>query len=169
MINFIIPALITFLGVLLAYPLAPLAALLSNSKGRAPLFLRWLETHDNLGWSGPLSEGLPATRRGLCQWWWRNKAYTLRNVFRANPTLSEIQFNYVEGIELVPSTGYFYSIIKIGRWWEKEWGYAFKWFKISFKAGWKLRPYLNGHRPYGPTATGIIMPFSIRSDDYDPE
>jgi len=166
--DFIIPALITFLGVLLTYPLAPLAALLSNSKGRAPLFLRWLETHDNLGWSGPLSEGLPATRRGLCQWWWRNKAYTLRSKFSANPTRVDVQYMYIEEIEAVPNGGFFKGHYKVGRWWEREYGWAFKYFKISFKMGWKIKPYMNG-MPLKPTATGIIMPFSIRSDDYDPE
>ena len=53
--------LISQIAVLLAYPLVPVAVYWADQNGRLPRVFRWLETFDNLGWSGPLSE--PATRQ----------------------------------------------------------------------------------------------------------
>jgi hypothetical protein len=119
-----------------------------------------METHDNLGWTGPTSEGFPATKWGLCLWLWRNKAYTLRNFFRANPTETELMYQYQEIRKNV-------EIYKIGIWFQRRYTLRFKKFKIWVDIGWKLKPYFDGHRPVGKTATGIIIPFSIRTDDYD--
>lgn len=156
-----------YLVTLLAYPLAPLAALLADANGRLPKGLQWLETHDNVGWAGPASESLPQTRLGLCRWLWRNKAYRFRNKFRADPTETELMYNYVEGVEPLPGTGFYWGYYKVGQWWEREYGWAFKRFKLYVRIGWKIKPYIMGHRPDGPTATGMIIPFSIRSDDWD--
>lgn len=151
-----------YLVTLLAYPLAPIAALLADSSGRLPKGLQWLETHDNLGWAGPLSEGYPASKWGLCRWLWRNKAYAFRNQFRANPSETELMYKYSEVYDGV----YFREVYKIGPWFLREYGLKFKRFKIWIAIGWKLKPYYEGPNPTGPTASGILIPISMRTDDY---
>ncbi len=165
--TFILPALLCWLAMLVVYLLAPLAAYTASKDGRLHWLFWWMETHDNLGWSGPLSEGYPADKWGLCRWLWRNKAYALRDKFRANPSEDDLLFSYEEVILPVPAGGFFKEHYIVGQWWERSYGYAFKRFKIYIRIGWKLKPYIDGHRPVGPTATGMLIPFSIRTDDFD--
>ena len=167
MTSFILPAILVLLAQLLVYPLAPIAALLSDSSGRLPKLFWWMETHDNPGWSGPRSEGFPSTKWGLCRWLWRNKAYSLRNRFRANPTQFNLDFMRMEGTAPTQGCGFFKAVYRIGEWRQWEVGYAAMQFKLYVQVGWKLKPYFDGHRPVGVSATGIIIPLSIRSDDWD--
>ena len=90
------------LAIWLAYPLVPLAVWLADQEGRLPPLFRWLETHDNLGWKGPLSEPDVKTtyerygpKIGLIRWLWRNKAYTLRYWMRA------FRFAFAQGKQLI--------------------------------------------------------------------
>lgn len=166
--TFILPAILCLLAQVLAYPLAPLAAAFSTPLGRLPRWAWWLETHDGLGWSGPLSEGYPATRWGLTRWLWRNKAYAFRNLFRATPSHEELWFAYGD-MTPYPRLGPYLHRYRVGPWWEADAGLSLIYFRVYVRVGWKLKPYLNGHRPVGPTATGMIIPFSVRTDDFGPE
>lgn len=164
MLYFILTAILCQIASLFSFFLAPIAALTCDKHGRLHWLFWWMETHDYLGWSGPLSENYPATKWGLCRWLWRNKVYALRNEFRANPSdeqLKNLKPSIYEG------NIFFFEKYVIGRWFEYKIGFKTKYFKIWFVIGWKLKPYFDGHRPQGPTATGILIPFSIRSDDFD--
>lgn len=119
-----------------------------------------MQTHDNLGYAGPLSEGYPSTKWGLCRWLWRNKAYTLRDRYRADPTETELMYSYQE-------LGGFREYYRIGDKFMYVYTVRFKRFKLFVQIGWKLKPYFDGHRPVGRTATGILIPISLRSDDWD--
>ena len=164
MTTFILPAILCWLAMLAACPLVPIAVASTTHDGRLPRWAWWLETHDNLGWAGPLSEGYPASKWGLCRWLWRNKAYTLRDQFRARPTDKDLEFLFVEEVN---GSKLFSKHIKIGKWWQLRYGVKFSHFKLWIDIGWKLQPYVDGHRPTTPTATGILIPLSLRSDDYD--
>lgn len=160
--TFILPAILCWLAMLVAYPLAPVAVTFATPDGRLPWWAWWLETHDNLGWAGPLSEGYPASKWGLCRWLWRNKAYAFRNQFRADPSETELMYKYSE----VYDGAYFRALYKVGPWFLREYGLKFKRFKIWIAIGWKLKPYYEGPNPTGPTASGILIPISMRTDDY---
>lgn len=166
MTHFILPALLCWLAMLAAYPLAPVAVAFATSDGTLPRWAWWLETHDNPGWQGPLSEGYPATRWGLVRWLWRNKAYTLRNVFRAEPSPDDLLYAYGDATP-IPRVGLYLRRYTVGKWWEVDAGLSLYAFRLYVRAGWKLQPYLNGHRPVGPTATGMLIPFAVRTDDFN--
>lgn len=148
---------------LMAYPVVPVAAAFSKD-GRLPSWAWWLETHDNLGWDGPLSEGYPINRWGLIRWLWRNKAYALRNLYRADPDDGDARSEH--GCRAPARVGPSWWLGKIGPWWELELSLGLHWFRVYVRMGWKLRPYFDGHIPSGPSATGIMIPFSVRTDDW---
>ena len=162
---------VSILGQLLAYPMVPIAVWWADENGRLPRIFRWLETHDNLGWDGPLSE--PATREvyetkgrmaGLRRWLWRNKAYTLRSWMRANisPDMPRKQ----SGVSVPKRWGYSSWRGKIGPYWEWQPRLGFGSFHLKLRCGWKMRPYFDGDGPYSASA-GIFTGVSIRSDDWD--
>lgn len=165
MTHFILPALLCWAAMLAAYPLAPIGAALADKAGRLPWWLWWMETHDALGWSGPLSEGYPATRWGLTRWLWRNKAYALRDRYRAR-LLAPGPFAQQRGSIVPAEIGPSWWLGRICRYWELELSLGLYAFRIYLRAGWKLKPYFLGHRPTGPTATGMLIPISIRTDDF---
>lgn len=146
---------------LLAYPLVPIAVRFCDNGGRLPRGLRWLETHDYLGWSGPLSEGYPATRWGLTRWLWRNKAYTLSNRFRVDPPLDAPVRTYGRPDQPL---GFSYYLAVID-------GYAFQLqatlglprFRLYVNVGWKIKATVNGYRPSKPSSVGMIIPISFRT------
>ena len=162
--TFILPALLCWLAMLVAYPLVPVAVAFATADGRLPWWAWWLETHDNPGWQGPLSERYPATRWGLVRWLWRNKAYALRDLYRAEVDVDtpRSQRGSIVPAEIGPS----WWLGRICRYWELELSLGLYAFRIYLRAGWKLKPYFLGHRPTGPTATGMLIPISIRTDDF---
>lgn len=165
--TFIPPALLCWLAMLAAYPLAPVAVAFATSDGALPRWAWWLETHDNPGWQGPLSEGYPATRWGLVRWLWRNKAYALRDRYRASIVWThKTMFTQQRGSIVPAEIGPSWWLGRIGRYWELELSLGLYAFRIYLRAGWKLKPYFLGHRPTGPTATGMLIPISIRTDDF---
>ncbi len=162
--NFILPALLCTVAQLVAIPLVPIAVW-AERDGRLPWWAWWLETHDNLGWAGPLSEGYPATRWGLVRWLWRNRAYALRNEFRARVTADTERRQSGDVIPARIGVSRWHG--RIGSAWEREWSLGVWAFRVYVRAGWKLRPYFAGHVPTGPTATGMLIPVSVRIDDFD--
>lgn len=159
------------IGMLLAYPLVPIAVWWSYDDGRLPRIFRWLETHDALGWAGPLSE--PATRQtyeirgrmaGLRRWLWRNKAYTLRYWMRAR--ITDDMPRYQSGTTVPKRWGYSSWYGRIGRYWEWQPRLGFGSFHLYLRLGWKMKPFFDSAGPYMPSA-GIYTGFSIRSDDWD--
>lgn len=162
---------ISVLGQLLAYPLAPIAAALADGEGRLPRILRWMETHDNLGWSGPLSEPASAAttakygrRIGLLRWLWRNKAYTLRYWMRARVTPDMAKAS--KGDAVPARWGYSSWSGRVGPYWEWQPRFGFGSFHLKLRCGWKMKPYFDSDGPYLPSA-GIFTGISIRSDDWD--
>ena len=162
---------IATLGSVLAYPLVPVAVALVDKDGRLPRIFRWLETHDNLGWAGPLSE--PATRgttgtkgqlAGLRRWLWRNKAYTLRYWMRAK--IEDDMVRKESGVSIPKRWGYSYWSGKIGPYWEFQPRFGFGKFHLYMRLGWKLKPFFDSPGPYALSA-GIYTGISVRSDDWD--
>lgn len=162
---------ITVLGWLLAYPLVPLAVALADADGRLPKPLRWLETHDALGWGGPSTE--EATRKtterfgrkaGLIHYLWRNKAYTLRYWMRAK--ITDDMPRSQSGTSVPARWGYSSWSGQIGPYWEWQPRFGFGLFHLKLRLGWKMKPFFDGPGPYLASA-GIFTGFSIRSDDWD--
>lgn len=153
----------------LAYPLVPVAVLLCDANGRLPWAFRWLETHDALGWQGPLTE--PATRKtterfgrkvGLIRWLWRNKAYTLRYWLRARVT--DDMARTFSGDDVPKRWGYSHWFGQIGPYWEWNPRLGFGAVHLHLRIGWKMKPYFVGL----PSLTaGMFTGVSIRSDDWD--
>lgn len=162
---------ISVLGQLLAYPLVPVAVYWVDVDGRLPRIFRWLETHDNLGWAGPLSE--PATQKtyeikgpmaGLRHWLWRNKAYTLRSWMRAK--IEDGMVKSESGVSVPKRWGFSYWKGQIGPYWEYQPRIGFGSFHLYMRLGWKMKPYFDSEGPYAASA-GIFTGISIRSDDWD--
>lgn len=162
---------VSIIGQLLSYILVPVAVYWADQHGRLPRVFRWLETHDALGWEGPLTE--PATRKtteikgqmaGLRHWLWRNKAYTLRYWMRAKitPDMAKKQ----SGVSIPKRWGYSYWKGSIGPYWEFQPRIGFGAFHLKMRIGWKMKPYFDLSPPY-PLSSGIFTGFSIRSDDWD--
>lgn len=162
---------VAVLGQLLAYPLVPLAVAFADANGRLPRVFRWLETHDALGWAGPLTE--PRTRQiteakgqkaGLRAWLWRNKAYTLRHWMRAK--ISDDMPRSMSGDAIPRRWGISIWRASIGPYWEWQPRFGLGVFHLKLRCGWKLKPFFDGPGPYGASA-GIFTGVSIRSDDWD--
>ena len=168
--NFTALALLCFTAEMLAYPVAPVAVAFATADGRLPRWARWWETHDNLGWTGPLSEGYPATKWGLVRWLWRNKAYTLRWKFRALPDYPTM-VTRVRGGER-PRWGYGYRRIDIwaanGHWFYARHEVGLGRFSVWLDAGWKLQGFLEGARPGANdrVSTGNFLGVGLRTDDF---
>jgi hypothetical protein len=162
---------------ILAYPLVPVGVLLADSAGRLPRWLRWFETHDDLGWgAGTYEHPVRAVydrwgpRAALIYWLWRNKAYTLRNNLRATPNYDTMVMTE-RGVPVPPKWGFFYWYGSISSgsktWFECMPGISLGKFHLYLRIGWKLRPYFNGERPQGVAATGMFTGITPRSDDWD--
>lgn len=169
--NFPAVTLLVSLVSLLAYPVVPVAVAFATADGRLPRWARWWETHDNLGWKGPVSEGYPPTRWGLIRWLWRNKAYTLRWRYRALPDYRFMRWATV-GTSVRPRRGRGYYEIEIvsanGRWWYRRWSFGLGLFSVYLHAGWKLQGFLEGARPGTDAAvsTGNFIGIAARIDDF---
>jgi hypothetical protein len=171
MIRFVILAAFVELAALAAFPLVPIAVAFSDSLGHLPRWARWLETQDRPGWLGPPSEGYPASRWGLVRWLWRNRAYRLRNTFRATPDYGDIAIT-VGGQIAHPRLGLGRLSIDIhsrGRtWWYRRWSLGLRWFVLYVHAGWKLIGFVEGARPAPDSlvSTGMFIGFAIRTDRF---
>lgn len=153
-----------------AFILVPIVAPLCDKDGRLPLIFRWLETHDALGWEGPLTE--PATRKttekfgrriGLVHWLLRNKVYTLRYWLRARVNDGDLMVQ--KGTDVPARWGFSYWYGKVGKYWEFQPRVGFGAFHLKLRIGWKMKPYFSG-APLNKAA-GIFSGVSIRSDDWD--
>ncbi len=163
---------ISVLGWLLAYPLVPIAVALADTEGRLPWALRWLETHDAPGWSGPATEA--ATRRtgdllgpkaGLIHYLWRNKAYRLRHWMRARVSQGDKMSTF--GSKVPPRFGPSIWFGSVGGFWELQPRMSLGFTCLYLRIGWKMRPYFDGPWPPEMSAAGIYVGISIRSDDWD--
>jgi hypothetical protein len=169
MIRFAALAAFVELAALAAFPLVPLAVLFADQLGRLPRWARWMETQDRPGWLGPPSEGYPASKWGLVRWLWRNRAYTLRNRYRATPDYRDIGI-VVSGSIAHPRLGLGRLSIDIhsrGRtWWYRRWSLGLRWFVVYVHAGWKLVGYVEGARPEPDAlvSTGMFIGVAIRTD-----
>lgn len=170
-------SLLNFVIVLLAYPVVPLAVLLADKEGRLPKYLRWFETHDDLGWGAgtyehPIGEAYRkyGKRVALIFWLWRNKAYTFRNSIRATPDYGFMRVNSY-GATLPPKFGPYASLYTVSShgktWFDLFVGFSFFKFFIYLRMGWKVKPIVEGQRPGPNSATGMFSGISIRSDDWD--
>lgn len=183
-LRFLISLPVWFIGtMILPWPLVPIAVRFSDKYGRLPWVFRWLETHDNVGWNGPLSEAATAQfsdnpHKMLRRWLWRNKAYRLRywlgidytdntelNELRTVPRkiinrkLSEGDWGfglvYICVYDLVSGKFYFEFQPQIG----------LGKLKLYFRIGWKLKRIADGKSPKG--STGMYTGITPRTDDYD--
>lgn len=157
-----------FIGVLLAYPLVPIAVYFADEDGRLPWIFRWLETYDNPGWSGPQSE--PATakyknrRVGLWMWLWRNKAYRLRWWMRARVNMRMEMKE--KGTQIPPKWGFSYWYGKIGPYFEFQPVLSLGFAHIYFRIGWKLKPFFGKEWPQLSSAS-MYTGITFRTDDWD--
>ena len=176
-IRFIGLTILMFVAQILAFPLVPIAVALADGSGRLPKWLRWLETHDALGWGAGTYE--PAIKKiydkygkriALIVWLWRNRAYTLRQQFRYTPDYATMQQDSF-GIDVPPKWGFFHWYGKLtdknGSVFEYMPGVGLGKFHLYSRIGWKLKPYFKGERPDGMGATGMFIGISLRSDDWD--
>lgn len=167
--RFALLAIFVELAALAAFPLVPIAVLFADNLGHLPAWARWLETQDRPGWLGPPTEGYPASRWGLIRWLWRNRAYRLRNQFRATPDYRDIAIT-VGGQIAHPRLGFGRLSIDIrsrGRtWWYRRWSLGLRWFVLYVHAGWKLMGYVEGARPAADAkvSTGMFIGVALRSD-----
>ena len=166
-ILWIIYTLIYGVAWIACYILAPFAAFTADEDGRLITGLGWMETFDNLGWSGPLSEPVVRAtsekwgrRIGLTRWLMRNKAYTLRyNMGRFHDgeyTYNVKQFGGDRGLsakwETVEQDG------KIM--FEFEPQIAVSKGRFYFRIGWKVGPKIIG-------TFGMFTGLTPRLDDWD--
>lgn len=170
MMRFALLALYVELAALLAYPLVPVAVLFSDPLGRLPDWARWMETQDRPGWLGPPSEGYPATKWGLIRWLWRNRAYRLRNKFRATPDYNDFALTVTGQLEHPRLGGGWLAIDIHSRgqtWWYRRASLGLGLFVLYVHAGWKLIGYVEGARPAADdtVSTGMFIGVAIRSDD----
>lgn len=155
--------------------LAPVAVLTLDDDGRPWSVFWWMETHDNLGWSGPLSEKDTRTvfeekgpRAGMRAWWWRNIAYAGQYYAFSIPFLTEdvkVQRVTSRGWPR-PARGPWLQVVTatIGgrKYFEVNTGFAFPTFLLYARIGWKLLPLAEGQPAYG--STGMYTGITPRTD-----
>ena len=180
-IRWLLYSILTLVLTILAYPIVPIAVLLADKEtGRLPKFLRWFETHDDLGWgAGTYEEPIGKAyakygkRIALILWLWRNKAYTFRNKIRVDSDYSVMTLSH-GGSEVPPKYGFYREYITMydgmtkKKWFDLFLGCSFGKFHMYFRLGWKLKPiWKDRKKPDGKSATGMFSGISIRSDDWD--
>ena len=179
-IRFFFLTFITLCATILAYPLVPIAVMLADEEtGRLPKYLRWLETHDDLGWGAgryeePIGKAYEkyGKKVALIFWLWRNKAYTLRNKFRVKSTFQYFRINQ-KGSAIPPKFGPYFTYYNLKdlqtdkSWFDLYLGFAFGKFYLYSRMGWKLKPIYEGHIPKDNEATGMFIGIGVRSDDWD--
>lgn len=169
MIRFVLLAAFVEIAAIAAFPLVPIAVLFADNLGRLPGWARWMETQDRPGWLGPPSEGYSTSKSGLIRWLWRNRAYRLRNRYRATPDYRDISI-VVGGQIAHPRLGLGRLSIDIHSrgqtWWYRRWSLGLRWVVLYVHAGWKLIGYVEGARPESDAlvSTGMFIGVAIRTD-----
>lgn len=163
--------------MILAVLLAPIAAFTANSEGRLIRPLRWMETHDVLGWSGPLSERKVAEwyhkygkRVAMTRWLMRNKAYSLRyNIF--GKEIDEQTSISMTGTFIAKRRGFSYRLLKaikegktVAFEYEIRVGFGIGIGMFYFRMGWKLAPFFDDMKRKG---IAVFQPLTPRTDDWD--
>lgn len=166
---FIIYTILTTLIEILAFVIVPIAAVFADNDGRLPKWARWYETHDALGWLGPLNE--PVTTRsynihpklGLIHYLLRNKAYTFRYTLRAktDPDAKTYFYGSIVPRRLGPS----FAFVNHNGYWEFQPRFGFVRFYLYLRIGWKMMPFAESYTT-SPTA-GLFIGISIRTDDWE--
>ncbi len=168
-----------FIGTfILPWPLVPIAVLLADKDGRLPKGLRWLETHDDLGFGAldqePAVEAFAkkwGKRIGLIRWLWRNKAYTLRYRMGIPMHTEKVSWRVVRQYGDRPKrkglSALWVSVEANGkRYFEFQPSLSFgSKGRVYFRIGWKLEPFIRNPNPSG--STGMFTGITPRLDDYD--
>jgi hypothetical protein len=156
-----------------AYPLVPIAILFVNKDGRLPWIFKWLETHDNPGWSGPLSEKDTREKTekygqkiGLMFWLWRNRANRATSILSAD--IYEIDRRYESGTWNQNIKGFSCWYGCINGYFELQPSYGFTSTRIYVRIGWKMKPYFNPNMTEWPKlgsgSNGMYTGITPRSD-----
>ncbi len=159
LIKFIIWTPIIWIAKILALPLVPIAVLFADKDGRLPYYLRWLETHDDLGWMAGYYEpdikkwyDNYGERIALIMWLWRNRAYTLGNYWRCSPNWNTARFKSYGTKEVFKNpNSWWLGTVRYDRKWFFEFSFAisvFGKFNIGLRSGWKLIPFFVMDREY---------------------
>lgn len=182
-IRFLISLPVWFIGtMMLPFFLVPIAVQFMDMKtGRLPWMFRWLETHDNIGWTGPASEEATAqygqTKKAMRKWLLRNKAYRLRYwlgiPFIRNHALP-LSYRIIKVINKPVSKGtwgfgYVFVVIFMysndKKYFEYQPQLGLGNIKLYFRIGWKLKRIADGKIPKG--STGMYTGVTPRTDDYN--
>lgn len=162
---------------LFALLIVPYAVLFLDQDGRLPWLFRWLETHDDLGWSGPLSVEATRTktekygrRIGMMFWLWRNQAYAAQYYLFSIPFLTkDVTITDVKywGQIYRPERGLWWAFVTIRangkKYFEFRFGWVFPAFALFVRTGWKLVPIAQGQIP--PVgSTGMFTGLTPRLD-----
>lgn len=166
LLKYLLFILVDWSARIFCYFLAPIAAYTSNKDGRTLSIFKWMETPDNLGWNGPLSEpevakSMNNPKWALTRWFWRNKAYTLRIKYLGIPRKTKI-IKTVGEREAPKNVGFswFKAINEDGYWYaEVRFSLGEKIGYIYLKMGWKL--YNIG------LTNGMFAGLTPRIDDWD--
>lgn len=135
-------------AMLVAIPLSwPAAYLLADKNGYLPKWLHWMETWDNLGWIGPLSEGrtravfyAKGPKPALAQWLRRNKAYGLRMGILGMPSGNRpTVYRYGMNVHDWKETGLFWRFLINRRgYFQLQFGASLLGRGLYMNIGWKL-------------------------------
>jgi len=153
--------------------LAPVAVLTLNSEGRPWWVFRWIETHDDIGWNGPLTERPTrektekyGRRVGMMFWWWRNQAYSAQYHLFSIPIDAEYTDVKLWGQLRRPERGLWWAYVTVkanGKpYFEFRVGWVFSAVTIYVRVGWKVVPIAQGKKAKG--STGMFTGFTPRTD-----
>jgi hypothetical protein len=160
---------VVFIVELLAFVIVPIAAIFADKTGRLPRWARAYETHDALGYVGPLTE--PVTTRsyrihqklGLIHYLLRNKAYTFRYSIRAR--INRTATTHFYGSIVPPRYGFSYALVIKDSYWELQPRISIGIAYLYLRIGWKMMPFVQSHSDH-PTA-GLFIGIAVRSDDWE--
>ena len=159
-------SIVMFGAEILAVLLAPFVVPFANrSTGRLPRAFAWMETHD-MPLPGDMREPQVAWVYehfgwyvSSVHWLWRNRAYRLSNLWRADP---DPKYHGIteRGTRDPGRAGrpawWLMTIEDAHGWWfEFRAVLPLRWFYLQLRAGWKISAYLGGYFPAGPSNVGI--------------
>ena len=177
--------LLQFLGTTLLVWVAQVAALFlvpvavkkaDPATGRLPKEYSWLETPDALGWGAGTYEPVikkvydeKGKEAALEAWLLRNKAYALREGFRAD--IDYGAFTLTEsGPRIPPKWGFWCwkgNVTSNGKtYFDAQPGVSFGFAYVYLRCGWKLKPLFVDRNDRNPVI-GFFEGITPRSDDWD--
>lgn len=176
-LSFLAQTLLAWVAQVAAIFLVPVAVKQANpTTGRLPEKYLWLETPDALGWGAGTYE--PAIKKiydekgkeaALEAWLLRNKAYGLRDGFKANIDRSSM-FLKESGPRVPPKWGFWCwkgTVVQDdGYWFDYQPGFSFGVAHIYLRCGWKLKPLFIDPNDTNPVI-GLFEGITPRSDDWD--